>query len=219
MYSKPSVNEMARLSSINILENVVVIPAREPENNEIDQAIANLINEGIPNHNEIDEILEERLIFENNLAIDQEDIPERQANLEEQLIQRPERPPILEGQANLEEQQLIQHPERPAILEGQANLEEQPRPEELILNDVDMVDEEQQLELERELLLIAERDLAVNEIQQTRLEIQQRLDNFLIAVGHCNDLLDVLNRRERVVLEQYHTMAEQERLVQILNRQ
>lgn len=178
MYSKPSAQELARLSRVNIVEDIVIQPPRD----ELEEALENLLNNGFPH-----------VAFEaNNGAVQVNDGVQNQVNDGAVQVNDVDNPNAFEPNVNNDDIE-----------------------EELIMNDIEMLDGNQ---LQEEALLIVERDLSLDEVRVTRGGVEERLEFYLTKVTNCNDLLDVLARRERFINEHYQAMLDQRKLIQIFNR-
>lgn len=195
MHSKPTIFKMANLAGrVNILQNLVLVPARD----EVNEAVMNIPNKVIPNR------------CEDPFAVENSEGEEA----EEEAEEKEARELFIQNVINDLEEPVHPNPEPIAAVQEENNNVEN----ELIRNDVDMLDVIQQPNFEQEVLLTMERDLLLYELQNTRTEVQERLQHLLSMIQHCNELLEVLNKREGVIKEQYTTLRDQQRLLRIIKQ-
>ena len=189
MFSKPSISMLAQLT----------------HNNEVEDAVNNLINQqNLPTHEEME-----------NLVLNFVDVFEAEPVPANPIIAEPvpdEPLPAEPVGAELLPAEPVRVEPLPAIPEA-PNGEIIEQQQQQLINDVEMGDQDQ---MTQEALLTVERDVALEEIIQTREEVQQKIRCYEQNTNTCNTILDLLLIREQAINNQYNAMIQQGRLFQNL---
>lgn len=190
MYSKPSINQLARLcneNQINIIENIVLTPARD----EVEIAVENMLRQNLLEEN--DNILGDELNFEYLINAEQE-VPINQPNIP------------LQDEIPVQNEIPVQ--------------DEIPLPDEeerLVLNDADDFMEILDEDAERRIFLDLELENNLQEIRIRRVEMQRRLVDHENIITNIRELLMNLDQREQSLLDNHRAIIETDRLLAIIN--
>ena len=222
--SKPSISKLAELTgNINIIENILIRPARIPENVELDLALRSITDQGDFDNcfmdmvNQAQDIVtvpqfqDESVTFPN---LQNEPVPELQneslPKLQNEPLPELQNEPLPELQnGSIPELQNEPVPMPVPVLETV--------PEQFILNDIEMQNVEPLFEqMNYEQIIGVERDLAVQQIADLKREIRQRLEMHTNIVNNCSRLLEVLDQREDNVKEHFKTIIKQNQLMRLV---
>lgn len=206
MFSKPSIAKIAALTAqknkVNILENIIVRPAINEPDLDVDTELQRALNTIINEAENIPEIcvFPNIDVFRDDVLICQKEAPN---NPEPQIAPNVQIGPEAQIDPN-------------ATTVNPIPIDSVESGERLIFKDVEMEEMMPFDQLEREAVLVLERETELDSVRLTHQEVNERMQYFGSMLRNCQELLEVLNQRERAIIEQYEARKKQERLLRIL---